>query len=223
MEPSRLQPAGRMGIILAPLVIVIVYGLLLSIPSTRNATLRMLDENHHVELTTFACLLLGAVLGMVLAWRTRRTTLVSVFFALFSLGLLFTAGEEVAWGQTFFGFETPAMLKGLNRQNELTLHNIRGFHNRTEFFRIAFGVGGILGVWLYSRNRLREIAAPPVLLPWFVLITLLAGLDLINDFYRIHKQFDRNIHQLSEVVEMMVGLSALLYVWIKLRALRSSR
>ena len=220
MQASRLQPAARIGIILAPFVIVVVYGLLLSIPSTRNTTLEMLDENHHVELATFAALALGAVLGLLLAWRTKRTALVSVFFALFSLGLLFTAMEEVAWGQTFFGFETPRMLQGLNRQNELTLHNIRGFHNRTEYFRIAFGVGGILGVWLSSRDRFREIAAPPVLLPWFVLITLLAGLDLLNDFYRMHKQFDRNIHQLSEVVEMMVSLSALLYVWIKLQALR---
>ncbi len=220
MQASRGKSAGRMGIILAPFVIVLVYGLLLSIPSTRSTTLGMLDENHHVELVTFAALSLGAVLGFLLAWRTKRTALVSVFFALFSLGLLFTAMEEVAWGQTFFGFETPRMLQGLNRQNELTLHNIRGFHNRTEYFRIAFGVGGILGVWLFSRDRFREIAAPPVLLPWFVLITLLAGLDLLNDFYRMHKQFDRNIHQLSEVVEMMVSLSALLYVWIKLQALR---
>jgi len=210
-----------MGIILAPFVIVFLYGLLLSMPSTRNSTLWMLEENHHVELVTFASLFLGAVLGLLLAWRTRQTALGSVFFALFSLGLLFTAGEEVAWGQTFFDFETPRMLKGLNRQNELTLHNIRGFHNRTEFFRIAFGVGGILGVWLSSRGRLRRIAAPPVLLPWFVLITLLAGLDLLNDFYRIHRQFDRNIHELSEVVEMMVGLAALLYVSIKLQELRS--
>ena len=147
MQASRGKPAGRMGIILAPLVIVVVYGLLLSIPSTRSTTLGMLDENHHVELLTFASLLLGAVLGLILAWRTRRTAFVSVFFALFALGLLFAAMEEVAWGQTFFGFETPPMLKGLNRQNELTLHNIRGFHNRTEFFRIAFGVGGILGVY----------------------------------------------------------------------------
>ena len=156
-----------------------------------------------------------------MTWRTRQTIFISVFFALFSLGLLFAAMEEVAWGQTFFDFETPRALKGLNRQNELTLHNPPGFHNRTEFFRITFGAGGIIGVWLSWRGRVRRIAAPPVLLPWFLLITLLAGLDLFNDFYRIHKQFDRNIHELSEVVEMMVGLSSLLYAWIKFRELRS--
>jgi hypothetical protein len=198
---------------------VLFYGLLLSVSSTRDTARKMMDENHHVELVTFGSLFLGTIFSVALAWRSRRTLFVSAFFALFALGLLFTAGEEVAWGQTFFDFETPRALKGLNRQNELTLHNLEGFHNRTEFFRIAFGVGGLVGVWLSWRGRLRPIAAPPVLLPWFLLITLLAGLDLVNDFYRIHRQFDRNIHELSEVVEMMVGLAALLYAWIKLRTL----
>lgn len=212
---ERLKAAARTGVAVAPFLIVAFYGMLLSAPSTRNRARWMMAENHHVELLTFASLFLAMILAARLAWKARRTTLVAVFWALFSAGLLFAAMEEVAWGQTFFGFETPQVLQGLNRQNELTLHNLPGLHNRTEFFRIAFGLGGIFGVWLYSRNRLRQIAPPPVLLSWFVLIAVLAGLDLLNDFYRIHKRFDKNIHELSEVVEMMVGFSALLFVWLK--------
>lgn len=42
------------------------------------------------------------------------------------LALLFFigAGEEISWGQHWFGFETPAVVKSVNAQKELNIHNI---------------------------------------------------------------------------------------------------
>ena len=43
----------------------------------------------------------------------------------FALLFIFGAGEEISWGQRLLGFETPDSLRAINRQEELTLHNIR--------------------------------------------------------------------------------------------------
>lgn len=37
---------------------------------------------------------------------------------------IFCAGEEISWGQRVFGFKTPEIIKLINVQDEITLHNI---------------------------------------------------------------------------------------------------
>lgn len=210
------------GIVFSPFMIVFFYSLLLALPATRHRALLMLKENSHVELLTFAFLLLGGMRGLALAWETRNhgeRTLVYGFYALFSLGLLFTAMEEVAWGQSFFRFETPSFLRGINAQGEMTIHNIRGLQGHSEFFRVAFGLGGLLGVRLYAHASFRKIGAPAMLWSWFLLIAVLAGLDLYNDYFSIQRHFDILIQKLSEVVEMMIGISGFLFIWLNARML----
>jgi hypothetical protein len=36
----------------------------------------------------------------------------------------FAGGEEISWGQRIFGLETPEALKEVNKQKEITVHNI---------------------------------------------------------------------------------------------------
>lgn len=52
---------------------------------------------------------------------------------LFLLGITYFLGEEISWGQHFFGFGTPADYRKLNYQGEMNLHNLGG-----EFFKKAF-------------------------------------------------------------------------------------
>ena len=154
------------AIVLFPLVITFFYSLIFALPITRPIAYWMRGENHPIELLTFGFLLAGGIRGIVLAWQTknhREEILLYGFYAVFSIGVLFTAMEEVAWGQWFFGFETPAALKSINVQDEVTIHNIRGLHGHSEFFRVAFGLGGLLGVWLSSRRYFRLIGVPLIL------------------------------------------------------------
>lgn len=182
----------------------------------------MLSENHPVELLTFAILLLGGIRGLVLARHTHRHRaggLVVGFYLVFSVGLLFTAMEEVAWGQWLFGFRTPSVFNEINVQGELTLHNIRGVQGHTEFFRVAFGLGGLIGVWLSFRQNFRKIGAPVILLPWFLIIIVLAGLDLHNDYYQVQRRFDDIVNRLSELVELLIAASGFLFIWLNARML----
>jgi hypothetical protein len=64
------------------------------------------------------------------------------------VGLFFVALEEVAWGQQFFGFRSPAFMIEMNVQNEFTSHNVDILQDRTDFFNLLFGIWGLIGLWL---------------------------------------------------------------------------
>lgn len=209
-------------IVLFPIIIWFIYSLSLVLPITRGMALWIREENRPVELLTFGFLLAGGIRGIVLAWQAknhREEILVYGFYAVFSIGILFTAMEEVAWGQWFFGFETPTALKSINAQGEFTIHNIRGMHGHTEFVRLAFGLGGLLGVWLSSRRYFRMIGAPFILLSWFLIIGIHATLDLYIEYFSIQWRLDDLINKLSEYVEMMIGMSGFLFIWLNARML----
>lgn len=67
-----------------------------------------------------------AILAIKLAKRSasRNNKWPIVICVILALVLLLMAGEELAWGQRIFFFATPAAIKGINAQGELTLHNI---------------------------------------------------------------------------------------------------
>jgi hypothetical protein len=208
-------------IVLFPVACVFAFAAFMILPPTRHAVLWSLEENGPVELLTFAFLLAGGLWGVALAWRTKALgarNLTTAFYVIFSVGLILTAMEEIAWGQWFFGFETPASIKEINMQGELTLHNIRGLQGHNEFLRAAYGLGGIVGVGLSVCNRLPEIAAPVILLPFFAVIAGISGIDIYNGSWPLRADFDYAIQRLAELMEMLIGMSALLYVWLNGRA-----
>lgn len=45
----------------------------------------------------------------------------------FALLFFFGAGEEISWGQRILGIETPNLIKGVNVQGEITIHNLNIF------------------------------------------------------------------------------------------------
>ncbi len=218
-----IRPAFTKAIVIFPFIVVFLCGIFGAIPTTRSATSWIIrGENHPVELLTFAILLVGGMRGLALARQARQNGaggLVVGLYAVFSVGLLFTAMEEVAWGQWLVGFQTPSVFKEINAQGELTLHNIRGVHGHTEFFRVAFGLGGLIGVWLSFRRTFRKIGAPVILLPWFLIIIVLAGLDLYVDYYEIQTLIDKGVNKLAELVEMLIAASGFLFIWLNARML----
>lgn len=221
----RIKPSFVKAIVLSPVAIVLLYGFAIAFPPTRSLAFTSLNEGNLIETLTFVFLLLGGILGLLLTWRTKERgdeILVVGFYAMLSIGLLLIAMEEVAWGQKllwFKTFETPSALTEINAQDEVTLHNIGELQGRSEFFRLAFGLGGLLGVWASSSRRLRKVGVPTILLPWFSIVTILAGVDLYNDYYPIQAQLDSGLQRLSELVEMMIGISMLLFVWLNARRL----
>lgn len=216
MTPSfTLTRTFQRAIKVAPIIMMSVCAVFLMNPVTRSATLWMLKENHPVELLTFAVALAAGLLGLALAWRAGKggeKAFVIGFYAMFAAALIFLAMEEVAWGQQFFGFASPESWQAINAQGETTLHNIVGAQGHSEIFRLLFGFAGLIGIWLASNPKLRKIGPPMMLLPWFAVITLHAGIDVYNDYFAIARQFDFNMQRTSELVELLIALSGLLYI-----------
>ncbi|NNJ97727.1 MAG: hypothetical protein HKP12_11270 [Gammaproteobacteria bacterium] len=218
----NIRPLVKNAILIAPIVIIILQAILLIHPGTRDFGLWLLEENHPVELLTFVMLLAGGGIGLLLALKTRRQRengLVYGFYMLFSIGLVLIAMEEVAWGQWFLGFETPEAVAQLNRQGETTIHNLAGLHGHSEFLRLTFGLGGLIGIWLSFSPSFRKISAPVILVLWFLIITIHASVDVYNDFVAIHKKFDYGMQRTAELIELLIAISAYLYLHLNWRML----
>lgn len=222
VQDIGIGPRKARAIVLGPVAIASLVLLFMALPATREAARWALQENRPVELATFAFLLAGAARSLRLAWQTRgMRAFIPAFYGLFGLALLFVALEEVAWGQWFFPIETPDFLRGINAQGEFTFHNVEGLQGHSEYFRLVFGLGGLVGVWAGTRPALRAIGAPRLLLSWFVVIAGAAALDLANDHLPIHPSADRAINKFSEAVELLVGMAGWLFVWLNGRRLAS--
>lgn len=101
-----------------------LYQLYLSHP-VRYALL--LNEDGMLEYATATCFLVAAAASLWTALRTtggmRRLVCAFIGFGFFVVGM-----EEMSWGQRILGFETPEAMKAINRQEELTLHNVVSGH-----------------------------------------------------------------------------------------------
>jgi hypothetical protein len=89
----------------------------------------IVKEGRSVETIQFFTLIATFILSLAALLKTKKTTLplnlkvlyVSIFFAIAATCFLL-AGEEVAWGEHWFGFQFES-LQADNLQNESTLHN----------------------------------------------------------------------------------------------------
>jgi hypothetical protein len=65
----------------------------------------------------------------------------------------FGAGEEISWGQRIFNLQTPDLLNAVNKQNEITIHNISiaGHQIPFEFFFDVFWFSLVILLPILSR------------------------------------------------------------------------
>src|ERR1700754_2515012 len=94
-------------IFLAPFVILGLFFFLISYPPTQDFAALMTFPNYPIEWVTFASSLAGGILSWRLAFRLRASgepALNWMFYFIFGLGLIWTAGETSAWGQQVLGY-----------------------------------------------------------------------------------------------------------------------
>ena len=108
-----------------------------------------------IELATPLISIAGAVVGIQLlrfasSLPTRRLRL---WLLLTTLGCVYFAGEELSWGQHFFGWDTPDYLEVVNDQEETNLHNISSWFDQKPrmLLEVWVLVGGV--IWPLYRWR----------------------------------------------------------------------
>jgi hypothetical protein len=194
----------------------------MSLDATQDFAFNLVKENNVVDWLTSAPAFIGGVLGLRLAMQERRRgkeKMIWAFYLVFALGLIFIAGEETSWGQDFFHFRSPHFFEKYNEQGDLTLHNLDGMNGRNHYLRLGFGVGGLIGLLLWKSERFRDIAPPRALQIWFWLIALKSLLDIHFIASAGETTLSYIIMELSEVIEMLIAMAGLLYVWLNGRRL----
>lgn len=79
-----------------------------------------------LEIGTVALLVPAIVLAVLIFLRRRRLPRgIGWVMLLGGVAALYFLGEEISWGQTYLGWETPGAVAELNRQKETNLHNLR--------------------------------------------------------------------------------------------------
>lgn len=221
----RIRRRWIVAIILFPLLIDFFALIFLRIDVTRAAAKWMLAENRPVELLTFLFLMMAAGWALTLsrqAMRNKEQAWVYCFYALLSVCLMMVGMEEISWGQQLFKFDTFGAFTEINRQGEVNLHNIGALQGNSAYFRIVFGLGGLLGVWLFCQSIWwSKITPSHILLTWFLVITFFAALGVfknLSGYTRLYYAF--SLRDLSELNEMLIGLSAFLFIWLNMRRLQ---
>lgn len=89
---------------------------------------RSLSEDGQVEYIQVLFLLISCILSIAISryLKIKKCIFLSILYGILAIGLFFIAGEEVSWGQRILNIATPESLKVINRQEEITIHNING-------------------------------------------------------------------------------------------------
>jgi len=138
-----------------------------------------------IEWLTVA-VLLPAIWAGIRAWQ-RRSLLprpwLGACVLVWTAAAIYVAGEELSWGQTLFGWQTPESFRPLNQQSETNLHNLSSWLNEKP--RTAFELWVLIG-GLIMPLRLRKHALgvddwrawfwPPMLCVPTALVALLVRL-----------------------------------------------
>ena len=183
-------------------------------------------EDSVLEWAQFACFALAFALAAVAASRLRREhRLLAVLMALFALGALFSAREEVSWGQRIFGFGTPEELDEVNHQGETNLHNITAVPVQKTFnlLQLLAGFyGSVFAIAVRARWRSRpfgvDLLLPAlVLAPAFLLMFLyrLLRLTVLTDTRFVLVKF-------GELPELTFAAGLAGFAFIAMRRSRSA-
>jgi hypothetical protein len=218
-----LPAAWKYVIVVFPIIIFIGFAIAMYPESTQDYAFALVEDNSVVDALTFVPAFAGGIVALFVANRLRwrgREKLLWMFYLALGLGLIFIGGEETSWGQNFFHYHTPEIFQRWNEQGEVTLHNVDGLNDRNHFLRLAFGAGGLIGLLMWKSARFRDLAPPRALAIWFWLIALKSALDIFTTSRAGTSMNAYIIAQLSEVIEMLIAIAGLLYLWLNLRRMK---
>jgi hypothetical protein len=174
---AELEEWGvRRGTALAYLLVPPVGAAVVALTALWDPLFRLLTaEDRIFEWAQFASWTIAAAASLAMGVRLIRSgrRLIGVLWLGLAVGLALVAGEEIAWGQRLFGLETPDALERVNRQGEITVHNIRGLSSS---FAVVFVTAGLYGagaaLWFRRLRPARDRELVDLLVPPLFMVSL---------------------------------------------------
>ena len=225
--------------IFAMVVAMVTYGVLLGDGHTIFAFAGKEQLFEHLSAWLFLLASLLSVGCWVHHRRARRpsalsTRLLSLAYALLAVFFFVAFGEELSWGQHYFGFATPESLEGLNQQRELNLHNLSFIDSNAEGGKRTdlwgkllnsnrlfdyFMIGLFLVVPLarrqsvWARRWIETLGAPHMALVLALPLVANWGLSVVSELWLAHNEFRHmavsEIRELNYSVLCALGMATL--------------
>jgi len=145
------------------------------------------------------------------AFLKRRTEKWKLFFTIcFALVMIFFCSEEISWGQHLLGIDTPVSMEEVNRQNEITIHNmgpLQFLQDRLLLLFIAAVAVVFPALAAFTRGRalIQKLAFP--VLPAAYIGFFILGYVYIKAFHG----YDMGSDQSGEVRELLVSFGMFLF------------
>jgi hypothetical protein len=229
--PWHPPPAVSWSLILAPLL-VWAFALWAS-QAAAAAYLRATEEDGWLEYLGTAVALGSAVVCGRFAWglRRQRPRLWAGLYGLAAAVLLWTAGEEVSWGQRLLGLTAPAWMAARNTQQEITLHNLEGVDDAlsqaADWGMAVMAFAGVVA-WVTGWRRVRRFRCAlwlphPVLLPAFLCVVSYG--DLLWLYHRLYPGAEgasEVLWRLQEVKELLLYAIPGAFAWVAARETRAA-
>jgi Na+/melibiose symporter-like transporter len=187
-------------------------------------------ERQVVEIVTFASAFVGGVLMLWAAarlWRAKRQRSGAAIIVIIAAATLFFAGEEISWGQSYFGWQTPAELDGVTPETNLhNIHDLRMvFRYGPSLFLICMFL--VLPIaWTLDRDDHLPRGWTPAIASWPIVVCMVVafvwrdskklyllafsddGEDGLTEAHRWYWDF---FEQVPEQKEMLVAIALLMY------------
>lgn len=129
---ATTQPRADISTLAVWLICAAIYAVFMALifiaPSILTGPQTTLGRNSElglIETSQNAILLIALVLALLLAFRARDRAL-RLWAIVIALGTLFVLGEEISWGQHYFGWATGDLFERINDQGETNIHNTEG-------------------------------------------------------------------------------------------------
>ncbi len=193
-------------------------------------------EYQVVELTTFGAAFVAALMLGVVALKlwflkapdgTRPVRIGAMAVGLIGAASFVFAMEEVSWGQTFIGWETPEGYSEFSRETNIHNSEIPLQSLGSVFIIVMFLVLPLL--WRFRQKwNLPQGLAPAIawgpsvvcMLSAFVWKEWKGIYRAIHPDYEEHAVYDEFFHNISEHKEMLIAVGILIYAVERVRAWR---
>ena len=180
-------------------------------------------EQGIIENYTFLVLFVAIVIGVaaIMKMRSFKFKMLRLWMGLLVLGCIYYAGEEISWGQHWFGWVTPDTWLNVNDQGETNLHNTSALLDQVprNLLTLAAVVGGILiPVYFVLRNKtLRADSFYYWLWPTFVNVPTCALAILVSLHEKVYALFDSSVPFLldiraGETKECLLAMFLFMYI-----------
>lgn len=224
-----LTPRQALMVALFPLLAALAFVAAVPFPGLFHW---MIDEDSLLETLQFILILATSGVVTWLSARLIRTGRggIGALYVVLALGTFFIAGEEISWGQRIFGWRTPEALEAINAQQEISVHNIHGFH---QLFIYAVMLGGMYGTVMplvglaLSAERRRSTTTSLLIPPLFLVPAFFMpfGYRLVRLVFRPEQYVEPGyrvfvITEFNELTELCLYFGLLVFAWLNLRRLR---